>query len=263
MAGLGVRAGVTWSRKSGAEQKVLAKAWAQQLGIPLVIRDGNIAIEEILAQQNLEQLLVVTSSGPVLHTAFGRLAYHPSMAVLRILELERGGQDNLVAALGLEQGMRVFDGTLGLAADAAVCSYAVGSTGQVVGTEASPLLAFLLQQGLQHYKVKDIQAQEALRRIQVVSDLAKNYLQTQPADSFDVCYFDPMFQHPTKNSPAMDGLRPVAHHAALDEETIGEALRVAPKLVIKERGERTLAEYGCQEFYGGKYSKVKFGVIRR
>lgn len=263
MESLKVKAGVTWSRKSGPEQKKLARVWAEDLQLPLIIRDGNIAIEELLAQQDLEQLLVVTSTGPVLHTEGSKLSYHPSMASLRILELERGGQDNLVTALGLTMGMRVFDGTLGLAADAAVASYVVGEQGRVVGTEASYLLAFLLQQGLKNYQPKSASVEEALRRIQVVPGLAKDYLRTQSADSYDVCYFDPMFQHPTKNSPAMDGLRPVAYHAVLDEETIREALRVAPKLVIKERGERTLSEYGCSEFCGGKYSKVKFGIIRR
>ena len=41
------------------------------------------------------------------------------------------------------------------------------------------------------------------------------------------------------------------------------ALKLAPKVVIKERSEFRLKEYGCTEFFGGKSSRVKFGFIKR
>ena len=47
------------------------------------------------------------------------------------------------------------------------------------------------------------------------------------------------------------------------KSTVELALKVAPRVVIKERSEYLLAEYGCEEYVGGKYSLVKFGIIRR
>ena len=61
----------------------------------------------------------------------------------------------------------------------------------------------------------------------------------------------------------MDSLRPVAYEKPLSDTTVELALQLAPRVVIKERNEYILREYGCQEFVGGKYSKVKFGIIRR
>ena len=61
----------------------------------------------------------------------------------------------------------------------------------------------------------------------------------------------------------MEALRPLALEEPLDRTTVELALRVAPRVVIKERSEYLLREYGCQEYVGGKYSRIKFGIIRR
>ena len=76
-------------------------------------------------------------------------------------------------------------------------------------------------------------------------------------------YFDPMFRHPVQGSKAMEALRPLALEEPLDRTTVELALKVAPRVVIKERSEYLLREYGCQEYVGGKYSRIKFGIIRR
>ena len=41
------------------------------------------------------------------------------------------------------------------------------------------------------------------------------------------------------------------------------ALRAAPRVVIKERDEELLRSLGAEEIQGGKYSKVRYGIIRR
>ena len=149
---------------------------------------------------------------------------------------------------------------LGLAADAAISSYAVGEDGTVVGLEASPLLYFAVSYGLKNYVAEDADLTAALRRIQPVQALAEDYL-TQ--DSFDVVYFDPMFRHPVNGAKGMEALRPLSYEEALSAETLQLALRVAPRVVIKERSEYILREYGCEEFIGGKYSRIKYGIIKR
>lgn len=81
--------------------------------------------------------------------------------------------------------------------------------------------------------------------------------------SFDVVYFDPMFRHPVNGAKGMEALRPLSYEEALSAETLQLALRAAPRVVIKERSEYILREYGCEEFIGGKYSRIKYGIIKR
>jgi len=256
-------AGVTCCRKADREKIEQAMQWAKELNLPYIPRREDIPAVEFLSQKKMDWFLVATAAGPAVYTKAGKLEYHPGMAPLRILELERGGTDQMGKALGLRPGMRVFDGTLGLAADSLVASFAVGKTGRVVGTEASVPVAFLLKQGLKNYDTGKPAVNEAMRRIEVFGMRAKDYLAGVPADSFDVCYFDPMFRTPAKNSSAMDGLRPVACMEPLDEETLALALKAAPLVVIKERGERSLREYGCSEISGSVNAHFKFGRIFR
>ena len=253
---------VTTARNAGGRLYDVAKEWAKELGVPFVLRSRNQTLDELLVANDVEAFIIAKVKGAEVYSAGGNFAYHPNMAALRILEMERGAQDNYVQALGLEPGMRVLDGTLGLAADAAVASYVVGPTGKVVGLEASRLVHFAVQYGLKNYVTKYPAFNEALRRITTFNVVAEQYLE-QLAESFDVVYFDPMFHHGVKGSLAMDALRPISYEKPLNERTIELALKVAPKVVIKERSEFRLREYGCEEFFGGKSSRVKFGIIRK
>ena len=80
----------------------------------------------------------------------------------------------------------------------------------------------------------------------------------------DVIYFDPMFRHPFAESKNIAPLRPVANKNPLTLETIAEARRVArQRVVLKESGKsREFARLGFTERAGGRYSKVKYGVMR-
>lgn len=44
---------------------------------------------------------------------------------------------------------------------------------------------------------------------------------------------------------------------------IREALRLAPRVVVKERDEDLLRSLGAREIQGGKYSKLRYGIIWR
>ena len=253
---------ITMGRKGGLDLSRQAQEWARQLQVPyLPRREGSL--QQLLEEQGLEALLVATQKGPQLVSAEGTFFYHPSMAVLRLQRLKAGEGDNFVQALELQPGKRVLDCTLGLASDAAIASFVVGPTGRVVGVEASRPLHFTVSRGLQQYVAEDEDLTTALRRITTVNAKAADYLAQLPADSFDVVYFDPMFRYPVNSSSCMEPLRPVAYEKALELSTVEEALRVAPRVVIKERGYGIFKEYGCQEVLGGRYSKVKYGVRRR
>ena len=78
------------------------------------------------------------------------------MAVLRVQRLKKHEPDHFSAALALKPGMRVLDCTMGLASDAVVASFITGRTGTVCAVEASPLLHFVVSEGLQNYQVEDV-----------------------------------------------------------------------------------------------------------
>ena len=216
-----------------------------------------------MAAQGLAAVIVLEKDGPRIHSEHGTFAYHPGMEEIRVQQLLRGVPDHLVRALDLHPGARVLDCTLGLASDAAVAACVAGPTGRVVGLEASLLLHFAVQHGLAHYECKTPLLTAALRRVEAVHAVAAEYLATCAPNSFDVVYFDPMFRHPVQGSKAMEALRPLSLEEPLARSTVELALKVAPRVVIKERSEYLLAEYGCQEYVGGKYSRIKFGIIRR
>ena len=249
------------ARGSGAVQT--AKDMAARLGVAYLDRPHNQVLEEFMAAQALAAVIVLEKDGPRSHGEYGTFAYHPGMAEIRVQQLLRGAPDHLVQALHLRSGARVLDCTLGLASDAAVAACVVGPTGRVVGLEASLLLHFAVQYGLAHYECKTPLLTAALRRVEAVHAVAGEYLAACAADSFDVVYFDPMFRHPVQGSKAMEALRPLALEEPLDRTTVELALKVASRVVIKERSEYLLREYGCQEYVGGKYSRIKFGIIRR
>lgn len=247
----------------GSDAVQTAKDMAARLGVAYLDRPHNQVLEEFMAAQALAAVIVLEKDGPRIHSEYGTFAYHPGMAEIRVQQLLRGAPDHLVQALDLRSGAKVLDCTLGLASDAAVAACVVGPTGRVVGLEASLLLHFAVQYGLAHYECKTPLLTAALRRVEAVHAVAGEYLAACAVDSFDVVYFDPMFRHPVQGSKAMEALRPLALEEPLDRTTVELALKVAPRVVIKERSEYLLREYGCQEYVGGKYSRIKFGIIRR
>lgn len=242
-----------------------AKAMAARLGVAYLDRPHNQVLEDFMAAQGLAAVIVLEKDGPRIHSEHGTFSYHPGMAEIRVQQLLRGATDHLVKALDLHPGSRVLDCTLGLASDAAVAACVVGAAGKVVGLEASLLLHFAVEHGLAHYECKTPLLTAALRRVEAIHAVAAEYLAQCVAKglTFDVVYFDPMFRHPVQGSKAMEALRPLSLEEPLAKSTVELALKVAPRVVIKERSEYLLAEYGCTEYVGGKYSRIKFGIIRR
>lgn len=252
---------VTAGRNSRLEWQ--ARAWAQGFGVQYLRRGRSGSLEDLCAKHGVNTLLVATKPGPQVFTAEGRFFFHPSMADLRLKHIAAGEPDHLIEALALVPGKKVLDCTLGLASDAIVASYAVGGMGEVIGVEASPLLAFTVSRGLQTYSSGKPEMDAAMRRIKVLHTMADAYLRVAPPDSFDVIYFDPMFRFGVETSANMKPLRPLAYEKPLSLATIALALKAAPRVVIKERSEKFLAGLGCTEFVGGRYSRVKYGIIRR
>ena len=235
------RFAVTVGLKGGTELIKMAKSWAETLAIPYLKRPRGVSLETLRKERNLVGLLVATRKGPQVETEEGILYYHPSMATLRVRALKEGKTDHLVEALALRPGSRVLDGTLGLASDAAVISYAVGSEGTVVGVEASPILYQMTRLGLRSYDEGDEDLLKALRRIEPVLGDTAAYLESLPPDSFDAVYFDPMFEHPVEGSSNMVPMRPAADHRPLTLSVIE----------VRRDGDNRLRDLFAQIGFGG------------
>jgi 16S rRNA (guanine1516-N2)-methyltransferase len=260
------RFAVTYGRACRGETVTRAKRWALELQVPYVARPDGISLDSMLQKLQVEALLIATDRGPHVYSRGGDFFYHPGMGILRWKKLfnQQGtSADHFVEAIALQAGQRYLDATLGLAGDALIASHLVGAQGQVMGLEASPLLYFVVSRGLKAYPSRLENLAADLQRIQTVLTDSLNYLRQQPADSFDVVYFDPMFRFPVKAASGMKPLRPLALELPLNLETVEEALRVAPRVVIKERGSKILQQLGCQKFTGGRYSSVVYGIRTR
>jgi len=253
---------VTVGLKGGPALHDQAVRWARELDLPYLKRRGR-SLESLRREAGVTAVLVATARGPQVDSDEGTLRYHPCMAVLRTQEIVRGHGDHFASACALGPGSRILDCTLGLAADAAVASFVAGPTGRVVGLEASPLIWKVVSEGLKHYQDAPPGLLAALRRIETVHAEAGAYLRSLPADSFSVVYMDPMFQTPVDVSSNMQPLRPAACPSEPDRALIAEALRVASRVVVKERWRGFLERLGADEIQGGRYSRVKYGIIRR
>lgn len=188
--------------------------------------------------------------------------FHPSSAVFRIKQFDTTGYDPLIAIACLEEGMTVLDCTLGLGSDAIVMSHAVGSSGQVVALESKAETALIVREGLIAWQEGYEPINDAMRRIEVLNEQHIRYLKTLPSDSFDVIYFDPMFEKTVTESTHLNGLRTLADYEVLSIEAIEEAKRVAKKrIVLKAHFESELFNQFAFERIKRKSSKLHYGVI--
>ncbi len=187
--------------------------------------------------------------------------FHPDTAMFRIKGERKGQRDELLTALQVKKGDRVLDCTLGRGSDSIVISYAVGEEGCVVSLEKKFPIAYVVQKGLQTYESPDREINEAMRRIQVISQDAVDYLRKQPDHSFDVIYIDPMFEQTVEASSNFASLRTVAAYEQLTDEWIREARRVAKKRVVLKDHFRSnrLERYDFKRFIRPS-SKTHFGV---
>lgn len=250
-------------------------AWfAQQLGVNAHI--VHKPQSESQPQSDIP-ILHITRKGTYLLTGEESLAFHPSMALLRIIQILRGEEDRFLKAVAIEEGDTFFDGTLGLGTDALIAAFQVGEKGQVIGVEHSPILAALVKDGLANLaqgkfpnvgnpdkRKAWLKLGEASSRINVQWGDHYKILAQMPSNSVDVIYFDPMFRRTREESASIRPLQEVSYQEPLSEITIQEAKRVARKrIVLKERKySREFERLGFTIGDGGKYSHIDYGIIQ-
>ena len=226
---------VTTPHLDSAEASELARALACRIGSPFTPRRGRSS-PRFLREEEANLMVVVKAGEIAFEDGKARHGFHPNMAKHRIVALSSGGRDRLVDAAGVRPGDRVLDCTCGLAADAMVLSHAVGKGGQVCALEASPLLAAMVSCGLAHYHHRNGDLVSAMRRVRVIPESYTTFLKGEADNSWDVVYFDPMFEETIEGTKGLDGVRVLAESGVPDASILAEARRVARRCVaVKDR----------------------------
>ncbi|HHY27954.1 MAG TPA: class I SAM-dependent methyltransferase [Desulfitobacterium dehalogenans] len=250
--------------------------FSEQPGVTLLTPQKKF--QEKTVEEPNYPLLHISRKGTYLEAGGNRLQFHPSMALLRVLQILRGEGDRFLEATGLQEGDVFLDATLGLGTDALVAAMQVGGQGKVIGIEHSPILAALVKDGLRSLaqgayphvqnldKAKAWQAlSEAAQRIEVFWGDHLELLVRYPSSFTDVVYFDPMFRHTREKSASIRPLHEVANSCSLESEAVAEACRIAKRrVVLKERkGSQEFSRLGFSIQEGGNYSHVDYGIIHK
>lgn len=243
---------VTTAGRTNPEMVTQAKRIADELTVMYIKREKR-SIKDLQLQHG-DECLVVGKNRLELHK-IGKVEpffFHPNIAMLRLKRLLQGEQDPYLAAAGIKEGSKILDCTLGLGSDAIVASFAAGETGSVLAIEADPAISCIVRNGLNQWQDAQPEIQEAMKRIEIRTGHHLNLLKAMPDHSFDVVYFDPMFEESVLESDGIRGLTHFASRENLTEETLVEAKRVAvSRVVLKDH------------FRSTRFSQFGFTVIKR
>ena len=251
---------VTTSLKGEVSLKDEAKAWADEVDARFLPRRGRK--EEELYNQ-YENLIIYTNMGPEIRTEGGSHHFHPSMAELRIRQIDSGKGDRFLDAVAATGPVKFLDCTCGLGSDALVASYGLPRGSCVDAVEASPLLARVTAWGFSRYVHERRDVTDALRHIHLSHDTYESVLTSIEDKSYDIIYFDPMFTRPVQGSSNFTPLRDVVCHAPLTTDMIDLALcKAGKRVVIKGRDFSELTgKYDNLKVGGGRYSRISYAVL--
>ena len=236
---------VTTSARTTDELNEKAKRTAKELGAVFVKRNKK-GIRDIQAE-NASDCLVVGKERLELYRngAERPFFFHPNLAFIRIKRLMEGETDPYIQTAGIIPGSTVLDCTLGLGADAVTAAYAAGPQGNVTACETEPLLAYMVQEGLKVWRSGSDAIDRAMRSVNVIQEPYMDILKRLPDNSFDVVYFDPMFEQPIEGSKGIEALGRFAARDALTEKAVIEAKRVAAKRVVLKDHYRSSVFKAC------------------
>lgn len=254
---------VTTAGRTNAKMIQYAKEVSKEIQGNFVMRnDDSIGDIQRREQQNV---LVVGKKRLELFPLNGEgipFFFHPNSSMFRMKRLMRDEHDPFIEATQLEKGMSILDCTLGMASDSIVASLVVGERGKVIGVEGNPYITYLVKKGLQEWQTGTGILDAALRRIEVRNEDCASYLRSCADNSFDVVYFDPMFEETIDTSDGVKGLKRFAVYTDLTEEMIQEAKRVARcRVVLKDhfRSQR-FVQFGFH-IYKRKSAAFHFATI--
>ena len=205
-----------------------ARAVAVACAVRYVPRDGSVARMCRLAGSDVAY--VVRRTREELRRGEESLHVHPGLFYLK---REAGPSHPLVRALAPPGGAplaRIVDATLGLAGDALFVATQLRV--DLLGIEASPVLAALLAEGLPRLARDGGAWSTGAARIRLRQGDALEVLRGLPDASADAVYLDPMFETPLGAQAGFALLRAFAQDAPLSAELVAEAWRVAARRVV-------------------------------
>ena len=235
---------------------------SEELNLPFVVRN-RVTVKKLMNQNQSDCLVVgndlVFNSFPTGQSVF----FHPNFAQVRLKRYLKGEKDAFIDIAKLEPGDHVLDCTLGFASDAILASMKVGENGSITGLENNKIWAYILKHRLKEYETNFMELKNALNKIQCLNRDYEEYLLNVPDKSYDVVYFDPMFEQSIEESNGLNSLKSFASDEKLSKETIHQAIRVARKQVIlKAHYKSHLFEELGFKVIVRKTSKFHFGVIK-
>lgn len=258
---------VTTSVKPDPALEDEARGVAREVDAPYH-RRRNVTLARIFAETGADRLLIVGADRYVLRDLATGLEYffHPNLAMLRGLNLQRGWRDLFADAAALVEGDHILDCTLGFAGEATLASFLVGDTGRVVGLESVPELAAVTRQGVRTFELNPKILRAALRRVEVVNASYRDYLRACEPRSFDVVYFDPFFGERLPGSE--NSVTPLAlfgDTTPLDVDSVTLARTVARRRVVikSPRQDDLPAELSSivDDIVTGRKSRVVYHII--
>ncbi len=229
-----------------------AKNIATQFSLPFYQRNKRSIAR--MHQDYRMDCLVVGKNKLELHKISGSMPFffHPNLAMVRTKRLMNGEEDPYIAAAKIERGSSILDCTLGLGSDAIIASYVSGPGGEIRAIEENPIVSFIVEQGLLQWESGIELMDAAMKRIHIQTGNHLEVLKTLTDNSFDVVYFDPMFEERIEESEGMKGLAQFASHEDLQLETIVQAKRVARNRVVLK-----------DHFQSKRFEQLGFTTIKR
>lgn len=254
---------VTTSGRYNQHTLQKAKNIAMRYELILIMRKKR-SVKEI-KERYMDDVLVVGNDEISIMPLSGddTVKYHPNFSMVRAKRLLNNENDALADAAELKPGMSFLDCTMGLAADSVIASLAVGPSGRVTALEQSFILYLLAKEGLASYDTNIEMVNDAMQAIETVYQNHTAYLEKLPDNSFDIVYFDPMFDEEITDSQSLRLITEVTHTETLSQKAIDEAKRVAAKKVVLKDHFRSsrFEQFGFMQQVR-KTSKVHYGVIK-
>lgn len=229
--------------------EIRAAEWA----LPFLLREEGQSVEKLL--QTIENIVFFRGDGVSLLNSQGAIRFTPGMAMLRLKRMEEGlpQPDHLLKWGEIRSGDSVLDCTMGLAQDTLVLARAVGPNGKVVGIERSLAIFAVVSEGLSKWPLSAESCP-----IETRWGDSHDLLSRLPDRSFDVVFFDPMFERPRRSAPAFELLREHACRDELNPMVLEQARRVARRWVVIKwaRYSKSMKAFGVRPLPASRSSPV-------
>lgn len=222
---------VTTTHNPTNDEIDIAKKLAKKIGASYIDR-GNSTISYLNRLTSTVASLVVKGNSLEFIKEGKRLFFHPNLAVLRVMQLEKGHRDRLIDLIGLKEGDSILDATCGMGSDSIVLSYSVGISGKVTALESSGIVYEIVKRGFKSYKSSKIELDKVMSRIELINRDYNYYLSSLNKNSYDYIYFDPMFESTREESKGLNMIKELADYQPLTIEALNNAKRVAKKAVL-------------------------------